>query len=409
MAMAQVSTLKKNDLYPHYSEEEYARRFEKTKKKMAKLGLDCLVVGASSSYVGGRAAAIHYLSNYTDIWGTCNTIVFPLKGDPMLTISFGKSHFLNARELTGWKDIRSGLMGTTGDRIVDKLKELKLENGKIGITEADMHHTTVPVGLYNTVTKALPNATFQMVPNFFEEFWNIKSPEEIEVMQKSGYLCDDAVEAAMKTAKPGVKEWEVVAAMKSAILKGGGDIGFVMIASTSMYNPDRTFSNSIPSNRLLKKGDIIVNEIGARFNNYETQLGVPICLGEPTDEYKELWDLTYKSYARVVECLRPGKTAKDVNDYAAALVREKGYQIQAPFAHGLGPGWVAEPLVFMDEAYPSTSFAFKPGMTICAQAHPVHDGERFFEKRGIFVAATWLVTQDKPRCLHRHPVRLEVV
>lgn len=407
--MTQATDLGKSDFYNHFSEEEYARRHEKIRETMAKKGLDCLVIAASSSYVGGRAAAIHYVSNYTDIWGTCNMVVFPLKGDPTLIISFGKSHFLNARELTGFKDIRSGLMGTIGDRVVERLKELKLESGKIGITECDMMHTTVPVGFYNTLTKNLPGAQFEMVPGLFEELWEIKSPEEIEVMQKSGALCDDAVDAALKVAKPGVKEWEVVAAMKSAILKGGGDIGFLMIACTSMYNPDRTFSNSIPSNRPLKKGDIIVNEIGARYDNYETQLGVPITLGEPTDEYKELWDLTYKSYSRVVECLRPGKTAKDINDYAAALVRAKGYQIQAPFAHGLGPGWVATPLVFMDEAYPSNSFTFKPGMTICAQAHPVHDGERFFEKRGIFCAATWVITNDEPRCLHKHPVKLEVV
>lgn len=400
---------KKSDLYPHFSDEEYARRFERVKERMVKRGLDCLIIAASSSYVGGTAAAIHYVSNYLDRYGTSNVVVFPMNGDPTLVISFGKSHFLNAREVTGWKDIRSGLMGTTGLRVVERLRELKLEKGKVGITECDMHHTTVPYGFYNTVTQGLPEARFEMVSGLFEELWEIKSPEETEVMQQSAYLCDEAIEAAIKVAKPGLRERDVGAAMKCAIIKGGGEIGFLMLASTSMYDPDRTFGNPEHSLRILKKGDILLNEIGPKYNNYETQLGVPICIGEPTDEYKELWDLTYKSYSRVVECLMPGKTAKDINDYAAALVRAKGYQIQAPFAHGLGPGWVAEPLVFMDEAYPDASFTFKPGMTICAQAHPVHDGERFFEKRGIFCAATWAITEDKPRCLHRHPMRLEVV
>ena len=90
-------------------------------------------------------------------------------------------------------------------------------------------------------------------------------------------------------------------------------------------------------------------------------------------------------------------------------IRKAGYQIQAPLCHGLGPGWAAQPLVFLDRYVAKHGFTFKPNMTIMAQSHPVYDGERFYERKGIFVGETFVITEGEPRCLNKYPVKLEVI
>lgn len=405
-----MTEYKKSDLYPHFSEKEYASRFEKIRNAMAKRGLDCLLIAGSSSYIGDRGAALHYVTNFTEIWGTCNYVVFPMKGDPTLLMTFGTSHMINAREVTGLKDIRTAIMGSHPEIITQRIKELKLENAKIGITECDMMHTTVPLGFYNALVKNLPNARFELVGGIFDELWEIKSTEEVKALERASELCDLAAEAAVKMVKPGVKEYEVVAAMKNAIVsQEGGDAAFVMVGSTPMSNPSLSFPNPIPSSRTIRTGDIIVNEIGARYNNYEAQSGIPIAVGRPTKEYSELWDLTLETYNRVIDCLRPGKTCEDVMKDGGAALRKKGYNVQAPLVHGLGPGWAAQPLVFLDRFFARPNFTFQPNMILAVESHPVYGGERFYETHGIYLGETYVVTQGEARCLHKYPPKFEVV
>jgi len=51
------------------------------------------------------------------------------------------------------------------------------------------------------------------------------------------------------------------AAAGSAILRGGGDIDFLIIGSTPMANPAMFFGNPHPSERKLRHGDIVIMEL----------------------------------------------------------------------------------------------------------------------------------------------------
>ena len=73
-------------------------------------------------------------------------------------------------------------------------------------------------------------------------------------MRKAGKLCQDAMDAMVARAKPGVKEYELRAAAGAAILDGGGDIDFLIIGSTPMANPALIFGNPRPSGARAAEG-----------------------------------------------------------------------------------------------------------------------------------------------------------
>src|SRR5207244_12590571 len=98
------------------------------------------------------------------------------------------------------------------------------------------------------------------------------------------------MEAMVKRAKPGAKEYELRAAAGAAILDGGGDIDFLIIGSTPMDDPAMIFGNPRPSGRVLKQGDIINMELAAGYRGYTAQIGSPICLGPPTEMVRKFWE-----------------------------------------------------------------------------------------------------------------------
>jgi Xaa-Pro aminopeptidase len=182
------------------------------------------------------------------------------------------------------KDVRHSRNGRYADIMVERLRELKLERGRIGLMEIDPRHADyLPVNQYNVLRENLPEADIVFTQGFLHELLSIHSAEELDCIRKAGVLCQKAMEAMVARAKPGVREYELRAAAGAAMLEGGGDIDFLIIGSTPMADPAMIFGNPRPSGRVLQKGDIINMELAAGYRGYTAQIGSPICLGEPTE------------------------------------------------------------------------------------------------------------------------------
>src|SRR5678815_3779607 len=123
--------------------------------------------------------------------------------------------------------------------MVERIKELKLERGRIGLIEVDPRHNDyLPVNQYNVLRQSLPDAELVFTHGFMHELVVVHSEEEPNCVRKAGALCPRAAAGA-------------------AILDGGGDIDFLIIGSTPMANPALVFGNPRPSQRRLQQGDII--------------------------------------------------------------------------------------------------------------------------------------------------------
>src|ERR1043165_3290360 len=193
----------------------------------------------------------------------------------------------------------------------------------------------MPVNQYNTLRKELPDAELIFTKNFLHDLVVIHSKEELDCVRKAGVLCQDAMEAMVARAKPGVKEYELKAAAASAIMDGGGDIDFLIIGSTPMDNPALIFGNPRPSGRVLKKGDLINMELAAGYRGYTAQIGSPITPGPPTDIVRKFWEeVTPPGYKQIGAEMLPGKNAKAMQD-ASKFFRDKGVQSRPTQCHGI--------------------------------------------------------------------------
>ena len=114
-----------SNLYPRFSESEYARRFTNVRNVMAEQALSALVLyGTVSAY-----QEVLYFSNFATMREAM--LVLPREGEPALFVEYF-NHVLNARQVASIADVRWGGPDITL-AVVENLRERELSEGRIGI------------------------------------------------------------------------------------------------------------------------------------------------------------------------------------------------------------------------------------------------------------------------------------
>jgi Xaa-Pro aminopeptidase len=364
-----------------------------------------VVPGGPSHWSFG--AGMTWLTGHWEWHALCCYVLVPLDGEPTMIYSMGGTHAEAVRRHVevAVKDVRHSRNGQYAQVMVERLKELKLERGRIGLMEIDPRHEDyMPVNQYNTLRRELPDAELVFTKNFLHDLVVIHSEEELACVRKAGILCQRAMEAMVARARPGVKEYELRAAAGSAILDGGGDIDFLIIGSTPMANPALIFGNPRPSSRVLQKGDIVNMELAAGYRGYTAQVGSPICLGEPTDMVRKFWEeITLPGYHRIVAEIQPGKPAEAMRE-ASKFFRDKGVQSGPTQCHGIdivtdNPHVSAEHVKGVE-----IDMVLKPGMIIMAEPNPITADGMF----GIFLGHTFIVTDKGHEVVDSFPLEIAV-
>jgi len=393
-------------VYEQFSAAEYARRYAALRAKMRELKLDCMIVPGGPSHWSFGGGML-WLTGHWEWHALASYVMVPLEGEPTMIYSMGGTHAEAVRRQVevAVKDVRHSRTGRYGDIMVERIRELKLERGRIGLMEIDPRHGDyLPVNQYNVLRENLPQAELVFTKGLLHELVSIHSAEELDCVRKAGMLCQNAMTAMVERARPGVKEYELRAAAGAAILEGGGDIDFLIIGSTPMADPAMVFGNPRPSARVLAKGDIINMELAAGYRGYTAQIGSPICLGEPTDMVRSFWeDITLPGYRRIVAAMRPGNSMEDVR-IASKFFRENGVQSRPTQCHGID--LVTDKPHISAEHVSAETFetVLKPGMVIMAEPNPITADGLF----GIFLGHTFIITETGPECVDKFPLEIAV-
>ncbi len=393
-------------VYEQFSEKEYARRYASLRAKMKEHKLDCVIAAGGPSHwsFGGSMA---WLTGHYEWHALACYVLVPLDGEPTMIYSMGGTHAEAVRRNVeiAVKDVRHSRNGRYAEVMLERIKELKLERGRIGLMEIDPRHEDyMPVNQYNTLRIGLPDAEIVFTKNFLHELVVIHSAEELECVRKAGVLCQRAMEAMIARAKPGVKEYELRAAAAAAIMDGGGDIDFLIIGSTPMDSPAMIFGNPRPSHRVLKRGDIINMELAAGYRGYTAQIGSPITLGPPNDMVRKFWEeITLPGYNKIVAEIMPGKPTEAMRE-ASKFFREHGMQSRPTQCHGIdmvtdNPHVSAEHVRGIE-----IDMALKPGMVIMAEPNPITPDGLF----GIFLGHTFIVNETGHEIVDDFPLEIAV-
>lgn len=359
--------------YPRFSLAERDRRWAAVRAEMARAGVDVLVGLPHTGHWDHWQSDVRYL---TQIGGhnVDAAVVFPLEGEPTgfaineLYWGIAAPYWLRDLRTSGWR---------WGDAVGARLQELASELGKPDLTVAitglagvlRAPEGTAPWGTVERLRELLPQAKLINGTDLCRHPRYVKSDEELAMLRKSVGLIEKAVEAMRNTARPGVRESVVYANMIQAIIADGGEIPTML---SWLSGPWGHLSRrlTIATERVMEKGDAIINEIEARYGGYCGQQDQPLFLGPIPPDVAELFRWQTEALNATLEAMRPGATFHDVVDAGKRAVTSPEHRVHLVFhGRGLGDDW---PLIVEDRSAggtgdllalplePNTAFIVKP-------------------------------------------------
>lgn len=325
----------RNDCFPMFSDAEMARRHERVRAAMAKRGLEALIVYGSIAMGNSQGQVnLQYLARYAAVIETF--LVFPAVGEPTLFL-FVRYHIPNALTISYVKDIRPG---NALQNVAQRIKELRLERARIGLVgpgAASGSGLTMYTEQRDFLNSSLPGARFENATTMLDDLRLIKSEEELAVLKRAGAITDLAHEEVYQMTRPGVSHLELRRALEAMAARHGATFPFGHISSISMKNPTGFYPDFYPTDARVEPGSFVMTEFALGYGNYWGKLWGTYFVGEPTPEYRRLFEVAAKVHDNLVAGLKPGMNGRDVNQFLQPII-EAGLEQPANVLVG---GWSA--------------------------------------------------------------------
>ena len=217
------------------------------------------------------------------------------------------------------------------ERMVDLIKKEGDSPLVIGVEKDYM-----TARFFETLQGAFPRAQFVSITRTLDEMRAIKTPEEVRCLKRAAAMADAGMKAALKTVKPGVTEIGIAAEAEYAMRRAGSEgVAFgTLVASGS-----RTLlAHPYASSRKIGKRDVVVIDIGAKYEGYSSDLCRTAFTGKPSSEQKTFLKLILETQKAAFEAARPGVKTGEVYAAAEKMFAAHGYDKYIPNDIGYGSG-----------------------------------------------------------------------
>lgn len=320
---------------------ERDRRIRRIRERMAAEGLAVLILPASANRWEQSMADSRYATGIGG-FGTETLTIVPLAHEPTVYL-FNRGEWWISQAGNWMDDVRDG-RNRWAENIVERLREIGFTDGTIGLSGLSGQTRTpdgvIPQRTFEALRAAFPGAVLQDATAIVQELRSIKSVEEVAALERAAAITDRMVEAMTAAARPGVTERTVYAAMIHAMLVEGGELPALVIFASGP-GPGLAHGQFVPTDRVLQRGDILVNEIEARVAGYGAQSVAPLWIGPVDERYREAVGVARAAFDAVADHMRPGATMGQLADvYDETLARRSKGTLRGAFpmmhARGLG-------------------------------------------------------------------------
>lgn len=203
----------------------------------------------------------------------------------------------------------------------------------------------------------------------------IKSKREIDYIRESCKIVAETLQLLKRYAKAGITTLELDKIAEDYIrsndarpaFKGYSQAGSIDFPGSICSSIDDEVVHGIPSNRVLKEGEILSIDTGVEKNGYFGDAALTVAIGEISKEKQQLMDVTEKSLYLAIEQAVEKNRIGDISYAVQFYVDNFGYGIVRDLTgHGVGKFLHEEPQI-PNFGKKNSGALIKNGMTLAIE------------------------------------------
>ena len=199
---------------------------------------------------------------------------------------------------------------------------------------------------------------------------SLKTSKELSDMKLSCQISAQALKLAGELIRPGVSTAHVNKMVHEFIVSQGAKptfLGYGGFPAACCISINDEVIHGIPSDRIIREGDIVSVDVGAAINGYTGDNAATFAAGTVSEEAKKLMDVTEQCLYKAIEAAQPGNRLGDVGYAVQAYAESFGFAVVRDFVgHGVGKKLHEEPEV-PNYGTPGRGIRLMPGMTLAIE------------------------------------------
>jgi len=326
------------------TEEEYRQRVERVRKVLARRRLDALYLT--------NGVNMYYLTGYSFI-STERPAALVIPADGKITFLgplLEKEHVPLKTRLI--EDVKTYL-DYPGEKhpiehFAEFLKEMGLDKKRIG-TDSKAGAASMWGYRGEPLSRKLKGARFADASDLVSSMRIVKSATEIEMMRESAKWANLTLAFMQENAVEGV--WDAEAALAATL-----DASAIMKKTLGPdYQPMRNIfpvnawfrgqvgemsaiPHSMSTRRMIRKGDVLIAEVGVDVGGYSCELERTMIVGKPTAKQERYFNVMVKAQEAAFQAFRADATCSDIDRASASVFKKAELQslVKHHTGHGLG-------------------------------------------------------------------------
>ncbi len=256
---------------------------------------------------------IGYLSNF---WGSFAYLLVTPRSTKLFTdgryLAEAKKHVFKEIKVFDYKQLKTQLKG----------KKVGFEADKITVSEL------------KRLKKKFPETSFRMTQNLIENLRITKKADEIVKIKKAAQINDKILGDLKSFIQIGMTEREVQWKIRElAFLYGGEEMSFKSIVN---FGKHTAHPHHAPDYTKLKKGDLILIDMGIRYKNYCSDITRVFFTKAPTKKQKEIFEIVLNAQNKGIQEVCKTKDCSMIDRAAREFIENEGFGDF--FTHSLGHG-----------------------------------------------------------------------
>ena len=198
---------------------------------------------------------------------------------------------------------------------------------------------------FERIRRFSPDISMRDSADVMDQVRMLQDSWSIANLRRAVEITGDGIVEALRAARPGMAETEIMEIMDFVYRYRGATLGFpTSVARETADSPER--EQNIPEGWIefvprsggaaIQPGDMIWTDTGAAFNHYsaDIQRNIPVD-GKFTDEQRRLYEIALDVQKTVIGMVRPGVTWWQLHDKAMQMLEDAGgYDVD--YYYGIG-------------------------------------------------------------------------